>query len=74
MGKDSNLRVDADDLVAFLTNISEDTLVAFDAVRVVIPEHISLAGQGLVALPTGEVPAVPVFGHGFRVFSAENEL
>lgn len=38
------LRVDADGLVAFLTHVGEHVLVALDAVRMLVPQHVPLAG------------------------------
>lgn len=68
------LGVDADGLIAFLTAVSEDTLVAFDAVRVLISEHVTLTRERLIALPAAEVTAVPVLVHRLGVLATENEL
>lgn len=68
------LRVDANGLVAFFTAVSEDALVALDTIGVFIPEHVALSSEGLVALPTAEVTAVPVLVHRLGVFAAENKL
>lgn len=40
----------------------------------VVAQHVTLAGQALVALPAAEVARVPVLGHGLRVLAAENQL
>lgn len=68
------LRVDADGFVAFFAAVGEDALVALDAVGVLIPEDVALAGQRLVALPAAEVTAVPVLVHRLGVFATENKL
>lgn len=68
------LGVDSNDLVALFAAIGEDTLVALDAIRVVITQHVALARQGLVALPAAEVPRMPVLVHGLGVLAAENQL
>lgn len=68
------LRVDTDGLVALLASISEDTLVALDAVRVFVTEYIALPGEGFVTLPAAEVAAVPVLVHRLGVFATENKL
>jgi len=64
------LGVDADDLAALLAAVGEHALVAFDAVRVFIPEHVALPSQALVALPAAEVTAVPVLVHRLGVLAA----
>lgn len=68
------LRVDADGFVAFFAAVGEDALVALDAVGVLIPQDVALAGQRLVALPAAEVTAVPVLVHRLGVFATENKL
>lgn len=68
------LGVDADDLVAFLASVGEDTLVALDAIGLFISQDVALSGEGLIALPAAEVTAVPVLVHRLGVFTAENEL
>lgn len=54
--------------MAFFTSIGEDALVALDAVRMFIPEHVSLTGQGFVALPATEVSRMPILVHRLGVF------
>lgn len=49
------LRIDADRLVALLAHVGEHVLVALDAVRMLIAQHIPLASETFVALPTAEV-------------------
>lgn len=39
-----------------------------------VPEHVALPGQRLVALPATEVAAVPVLVHRLRVLATENQL
>lgn len=68
------LGINADDGIAILASVGEDGLITLDAIRMVILKDISLAGQGIVTLPTAEVARMPVFGHGLRVLPAENEL
>jgi len=66
------LRVDANDLVALLARIGEHVLVALDAVRMIVPDDVTLSGEALVALPAAEVSGVPVLVHGFCVLATEN--
>lgn len=66
------LRVNADGLIALFASVSEDALVALDAVWMLITKHVALACQRLVALPAAEVAAVPVLVHRLGVFAAEN--
>lgn len=63
------LGVDTNDFVALLAAIREHVLVALDAVRMLVPEHVTLPGQRLVALPATEVAAVPVLVHRLRVLA-----
>lgn len=70
----TDLRVDTNDLIALFAAIGEDALVALDAERVLIPEDIALAREGLVTLPAAEVTAVPILVHRLGVLAAENEL
>lgn len=71
---DTYLRVDTNDFVALFAAIGEHVLVALDAVRMLVPEHVALPGQRLVALPATEVAAVPVLVHRLRVLATENQL
>lgn len=68
------LGVNTDDFVALLAAISENALVAFDAVRVLVPEHVTLPGQRFITLPATEMAAVPVLVHRLRVLATENQL
>lgn len=68
----SYLRVDSDDFVALLAGVGEYGFVAFDAVGVVIAQHVPLASQRLVALPAAEMRRMPVLIHGLRELAAEN--
>lgn len=70
----SYLGIDTDDFVALLAPIREYALVALDAVRVLVPQHVALPGQRLVALPATEVAAVPILAHRLRVLATENQL
>lgn len=70
----THLRVDADDLIALFARVGEHLFVALDAVGVVVAQHVSLPGEGVVAVPATEMAIVPVFGHCLRVFPAENQL
>lgn len=63
------LGIDTDDFVALLAPIREHALVALDAVRVLVPQHVALPGQRLVALPATEVAAVPILAHRLRVLA-----
>jgi len=64
------LGVDANGAAAVVASVGEDGLVALDAVGMLIAQHVALTRQRLVALPTAEVPQMPILGHGFRVFAA----
>lgn len=68
------LGVDANGLGALLAGVSEHLLVAADAVRVLVTQHVPLAGERVVALPAAEVARVPVLVHGLGVFAGEHEL
>lgn len=68
------LGVNTDDFVALLATISENALVALDAIRMLISEDVALSCQGFVTLPATEVAAVPVLVHRLRVFATENQL
>lgn len=63
------LRIDADRLVALLAHVGEHVLVALDAVGVLVTQHVPLAGETLVALPTAEVTRVPILRHGLGVLA-----
>lgn len=39
-----------------------------------VPQHVALPGQRLVALPATEVAAVPILAHRLRVLATENQL
>lgn len=64
------LGVDADRLVALLAHVREHVLVALDAVGMLIAQHVPLAGQTFVALPTAKVARVPILRHGLGVLAA----
>lgn len=49
------LGVNADGLGALLAGVREHLLVAAHAVRVLVPQHVALAGQRIIALPAAEV-------------------
>lgn len=66
------LRIDSDDLVAFVACICEYIFVAFNAIRMLVTQYISLTGQTFVTLPAAEMTRVPVLVHCLRVFTAEN--
>ena len=68
------LGIDADDAATSVAGVGEDRLVALDAVRMLVAQHIALACQRFVALPAAEVAQVPIFRHGFGVFAAKNQL
>jgi len=65
------LGVDADECVAVVAGVSKHALVALGAVGMVVFEHISLAGQRLVALPATEVLGMPLLRHRLRVLAAD---
>lgn len=67
-------RVDSDDLAALLAGVRELALVALNAVRLLLLQHIALAGQIRVAVPTQKVVDVETFVHGLQVFVGEDEL
>lgn len=66
------LRIDADRLVALLTNVGKHILVAFDAVGMLVTQNIPLTGETFVALPTAEVTRMPILRHGLGVLATEN--
>lgn len=70
----SHLRVNSDDFIALLAVIGKHILVAANAIGMIVPKHVALAGQGVVTVPAAEVIVVPVLGHCLRVFTAENQL
>lgn len=74
MNPKSYLGIDSNDFSTLIARIWKDLLVAPGAVRVFVPQHIALAGQGFVALPATEVARVPVFRHRLRVLPREDEL
>lgn len=67
------LRINADDTVAVVAAVGKHGLVALDAIRMLIAQHVALARQRLIALPAAKMTQVPILGHGFRVFSTENQ-
>jgi len=70
-------RVDADDLMAFGALIGEDVLVARDAEGLLVPQHVLLAGQTVVALTTTQLtPAQPskVLVHCLRMINLSSSL
>ena len=66
------LRIDADNTVAIVAAVGENSLVAFDTIRVLVTQNVALARQRLVALPAAKMTQVPILGHGFRVLATEN--
>lgn len=70
--RQAHLRIDANDLVALLARIRKHILVALDAIGMIIPDHIALSRQTLVALPATEVARMPILVHGLCVFATEN--
>lgn len=66
------LRIDSNDLVTFVACICEYIFVAFNAVRMLITQHISLTSQTFVTLPAAEMTRMPVLVHCLRIFTAEN--
>jgi len=44
------LRVDTDDLATLVAVVGEHALVALDAVRVVVPQDVPVAGQAVIAV------------------------
>lgn len=54
------LRINSNDLVALLACIGKYILVAFNAVRMIITQNVTLTGQALIALPAAKVARVPV--------------
>ena len=71
---ESYLRVGADGHLAFLAAVGEQVLVALDAVGVFLAQDVTVTGQAHVTVPAGEVTAVPVLIHGFRVLAREDQL
>lgn len=63
------LRIDTNDFVTLLAAISENALVTLDAVRMLVPENVTLSCQGFVALPATKMPTVPVLVHRLRVLA-----
>lgn len=66
------LRIDADDLVAFIARVGKHILVAFDTIWMLIPKNVTLSRQALIALPATKMARMKVLIHGFRVFTTEN--
>lgn len=64
------LRINADDIVAVLASVGENSFVAFDTVGMVILEDVALTSQGVITLPAAEVAGMPILGHGLGVFPA----
>ena len=71
---DNHLRINANYFIAFFANVGKNAFVAFNTIRMFIPKNVTLTGQSFVTLPARKVTAVPVFGHGLSIFTAENEL
>jgi len=67
------LRVNTNGPAALFASIGKDRLVTRDAVGVLIPQHVALSGQALVALPTAKVLSMPILVHGLSVLATENE-
>lgn len=66
------LRIDANDLVAFIARVSKHILVTFDTIWMLIPKNITLSRQALVALPATKMTRMKVLIHGLRIFTTEN--
>ena len=63
------LRVDANDLATFVAIVGEDVLVALDAVGVVVPQDVAVAGQGVVAVVAEHLLFVEGLLAGAEVFN-----
>jgi hypothetical protein len=66
--------VRSNDSLAFLTRVSKEVLVAFDAVRMFIAENVPVTGEIEVTMEARKVTAVPILVHCFCVFSREYQL
>ena len=66
------LRINSDWFSTFITLICKHILITFDTIWLLISHDIPLSSQSLIALPTTEMVTVPVFIHGFCVFSSED--
>jgi len=65
---------DADEFVANVARVTEQSLVAWRAVSLAVFDHISTACQCFVALETGEVSLVPLSIHRLRRLGREYQL
>lgn len=68
------LRINANNFIAFFTAVGEHRFVTGHAIRVLVAQHIALAGEAFIALPAAKVLSVPVLVHRLRVFATENKL
>jgi hypothetical protein len=68
------LGVDSDRLGTLITGVGEYLLVTPHAIRMLITEDVSLAGQGVITLPAAKVAGVPILIHGFSVFPTEDQI
>lgn len=66
--------VGSNDCLAFLADMSEQRLVALDAVWLLIGLDVALSGEAEVALEAGKVALVPIEVHRLRVLGRENQL
>jgi hypothetical protein len=70
----SHLGIDSNNCIALLASVGKNALVAFDAVRMLLSQHVTLTSEALVAIPAAKMTGMPIFRHGFCVLAAENQL
>lgn len=68
----THLGINSNDCIALLASVGEDALVALDAVRMFVSQHVALSSEALVAVPAAEVARMPVLRHGLCVLAAKN--
>ena len=68
------LGVEPDALAALLTRVGKVLLVAGNATGVLVGDHVALAGQHGLAVPTAEVITMPVLVQSLDVLPRKYEL
>jgi len=60
--------------LALFTGVGEEFLVAFDAVRMLLAQDVTVTCEIQVTVETAEMSTMPVLIHCFRVLSRKNQL
>lgn len=68
------LGVGSNGCLAVFTAVSEQVLVALDAVGVFLAQDVAVTCQVEVTVPATEVPAMPVLVHGFGILARKDQL